>query len=134
MFRKSLLFSAVALSAAAFISSCNKSDDQPQPPAPKFQVVAPVANQVYNQGDTIFMHAIVTADLTLHGYHIWLTNPSTGDSLFHVHEHAHATMLEAKHHWVDTFSSSADLLFTISTAINHDGDVAVKEVPIKVLP
>ena len=134
MFRKGLLFFAVALSAAAFISACNKSDDPPQPPAPQFQVIAPVPDQVYHEGDTVFINGAVTADVTLHGYHIWLTNPATGDSLFHIHEHVHANMLEMKHQWVDTFSNAADLLLTISTAINHDGDVAIKEVPITVLP
>lgn len=131
---KHLLVNGLIAACVITFFSCNKNDDDAPEPSATINIASPLQNQVYHKGDTVHIIASINGEATLHGYEVAIVNAANSDSVFLIDNHTHAATLSVDEKWVDTFSSSADLMVHITTTINHDGLTATKSVAIKAAP
>jgi hypothetical protein len=125
---KKFIFASLALAFVVGLVACRKSDNSVVAPSATITIVSPGTSEDFQPGDTINIQATITANATLHGYHIAIVNRETGDSVFHASSHEHASTLTVNEQWVNDLGGAADLRLYISSAINHDGLEAAESI------
>lgn len=119
-----------ALIAATGLFSCHKTNNE-MVPENKITVSQPMPGQVYHTNDTVHITGMVSGKTSMHGYEVTILN-ATGDSLFHAHNHTHASSIDVSETWVTSQTTPGGLRVIITSAINHEGDNLTKEVSILV--
>lgn len=122
-----------ALAASLFIFNACHKDDETDKNAPVVNLTAPVENQQYTSGDTIFIKGLAT-DESMHEMEIKLTDDANSavllDTLPEVHDFTSYDINNAFKTSV-TAVSNYTLLVTVE---DHSSNVTTKTVHVKVNP
>src|ERR1700750_3422730 len=88
----------VAITVMLLVISCTKNNSGGggtknirETTAPQVIIVSPIANQVFNAGDTIHVKASATDNVKLTELHIHVLNKETGALLRDIHSYPYAT-------------------------------------------
>ncbi|MBK6622536.1 MAG: hypothetical protein IPG32_17290 [Saprospirales bacterium] len=117
VFFKALLI--FGLATPLFLSSCDKEHEHN---SAVIEIDEPLAGQVFEQGDTVFIHAHATGEADLHGYELTLTDLSTNAVLFSETAHEHGLTLHMESFWVNDIAATADVKLEVSVTLSHEGD------------
>jgi hypothetical protein len=110
------------LLTVAALAGCQKHDDTPADASKvSISLLAPQAGAQYKKGDTVHVSADVSYPAELHGYELELADSASGTALWNKDSHVHDDHFSIRESWVDTLSSRATLLLTLTVEIDHDG-------------
>lgn len=118
----------------AFVSSCNRNDDEDNTTTPvdnfSAAVTSPEEGKVFPNGSTIKIEATLSNDTELHGYAVRIINKSMNDAeVFKVeHKHMHAKSYTISEEWVNNVSHHSDMQLQIIAYVDHEGTERVKTV------
>lgn len=86
-----------------------------------FSIDKPLAGSAFKLNDTVLIDAMVSTDLTIHGYEIRIINETNiGEEVFKVEEHAHDKPLHIAESWLNNISDQSSMLLIITAIIDHD--------------
>ena len=117
VFFKALLI--FGLATPLFLSSCDKEHEHN---SAVIEIDEPLAGQVFEQGDTVFIHAHATGEADLHGYELTLSNLSNDEVLFTESGHEHGLSLHMETFWVNDIAATADVKLEVTVILSHEGD------------
>ncbi len=126
---KKLLVLAVA--GASFLHSSCKKEEHPAPVTATLEVTAPLANQEFTVGDTVFIKGSVKSERSLHGYHVTILGLA-GDSAYHTHNHSHGNEIIINEWWIAATDSTAVYDLILDCPTDHEGGMVSKTIPIKI--
>ncbi len=90
-------------------------------------VTAVIDINSFNDGDTIasgatfHMSGTITGTSEMHGYTIVLHNHATMQDVFNVQNHDHSSVYTIHEHWVNNVADTSTVMFTLTTALDHNG-------------
>ncbi|MFX3625936.1 MAG: DUF4625 domain-containing protein [bacterium] len=118
----------------AFVSSCNKSDDDNPDPTPtdnfSTKVTSPEEGKTFHSGATVKIEAEISDDKELHGYAVRIINKSMNDTevFKSEHRHMHAKSYTISETWVNNVTHHSDMQLQIIAYIDHEGTERVQTV------
>ena len=128
MFRIFVIFGIICTMA---LISCSKDEGGNQDTFnTKINFISPAADSEYRIGDTIKISAIITSDVSMHGYEILIHNKTQKDIIPLKNKHTHGKEILVNENWVVNVSAESDIEIEIIAAIDHLGNQisAVKKV------
>jgi len=123
--------SVLAFFAFATLNSCKKEkdDEQVTPEAvATFEVASPEEGKEYHHGMEIPITIAIAATSELHGYEVTLTNTTTNEVVFEVHQHAHSQNLLIDESWINNVEDHSSMVLQVDAVIDHDGTIESKTV------
>lgn len=125
--KKFIIYSGIVLGIMLSVFSCKKNDDHTNEAT--ITIAKPLAGAMYDQGDTVYIQATITAAEAMHGWEVNLTNESNA-SLFSADVHDHAATYNIDTFWVNTIAVTNHVKVEVKAEIDHDGNTASKTVEI----
>ena len=120
------IYLVILLGFGALITACKKEHEHTNEST--ITIANPLAGTIYNQGDTVFINATITAAEAMHGWEIKLKNKTADVEVFSDEEHAHAATYSIAGYWVNNVTADSDMELEITATIDHDGNTANKKV------
>ncbi len=106
-----------------FFLSCSKNTETVQD---KFntRIVfhTPDEGNEYRKGDTIFIRAEITSDVSMHGFEILIHPGITGQSVSLKSKHTHGKVIQAETYWVADIDRKSEVQIEVVAAIDHLGN------------
>jgi hypothetical protein len=136
--RKSITISTLLVLTITTLVSCKKDEEtkkESSVPAlsASIQIAQPLQDAIIAADSIVYMNATITADFQMHGYHAWLINTTTNDTVWSAHPHTHGETLLLSDQWINQVGTESDMLFKITASLNHDGATQSKSVAFKCL-
>ena len=121
---------------AVSITSCKKenTEDEATKEKPVFTFTSPFENQVYAFGDTVKIRGTITAGYDMHGYNVKLFNVASGMNVLNQGYHEHGGDFNVNESWKNTVSDTIQMKIIVDAAIDHEGNLATKEITITCHP
>ncbi|MBK9734843.1 MAG: hypothetical protein IPO92_07705 [Saprospiraceae bacterium] len=96
----------------------------------KINFISPAADSECSIGDTIKISAVITSDVSMHGYEILIHNKTKKDIIPLKNKHTHGKEILINENWVVNVSAESVIEIEIIAAIDHLGNQisAVKKV------
>jgi hypothetical protein len=94
----------------------------------------PTKNTIFGAGDTIKIEADISADVSMHGYKIYLFAPGKSEPQLLVDRHTHGTIIFVRNTWIiPTTVGKGKMEIDIIALVDHEGQTvtAKKEVVIQ---
>jgi len=109
------------------LASCQKDSVVPaDPSAVTINVSSPDVSHIFHNGETVSVVANVTYITSLIGYDFYITNRTSGDTLYHHGMDENKDAFTITENWVDTCTVPTHLQVTIFAKINTYGANAYK--------
>lgn len=125
--KKAIIYSFISiLTIAVTIFSCKK--DHSHDNEATITISQPIAGSMYNQGDTVFIAAAITADKAMHGWEVYIRKKSDQTQIYSEHAHEHAASYAISTFWVNSITEHADMELEVIATIDHDGTTVNKKV------
>lgn len=122
----------IALFGIILLSACQKKDHSGFDSSKlSIKISKPTEAQVFKKGDTVFISATADYISELHGYALNIIDTTSKTTYFDIDEHVHESSFVIDTFWVDTLSSSANLLLTFDVEADHDGNGGNKVINFK---
>lgn len=129
-----LITSTIILSLSAVSCKKDKKEDETPKEAPVFTMTSPTENQVYQFGDTVKIKGTISAAYDMHGYNVKLLNVASNMNVLNQGYHEHGSTFVVNEAWKNTVTDTTQMKITIDAAIDHDGNLATKELMITCYP
>ena len=100
-------------------------------PEAEITIYAPLANAIVHPGDTIYVDAVATSSVSLHGYELAIRKPG-GSNLYFQHYHDHNASLVIKDKWKNSLTQDGALELWISVILDHEDHRKNVIVPLQV--
>ena len=100
-------------------------------PEAEITVNTPSTNAIVHSGDTIYVDALATSSVTLHGYELAIRKPG-GSNLYFQHYHDHNASLIIKDNWKNNVTQDGALELWISVILDHDDHRKNVIVPLQI--
>jgi len=127
---KSYRFIIVFIFSVFFIA-CSRDNEEMFLPEAEIIVYAPSVNAIVHPGDTIYVDAVATSSVTLHGYELVIRKPG-GSNLYFQHYHDHNASLIIKDKWKNSLTQDGALELWISVILDHEDHRKNVIVPLQV--
>lgn len=114
------------------IAACTK--DEPQVNTPKVIIKSPQNGEVFNAGDTVFIQAVLSGKVDLHGYEVTLENMNTAEKVFSYNAHVHHVEINVDTFWVNHVTTESDLTLSILAIGDHAGTTTTESVDMQCKP
>jgi len=128
MFRIFVIFGIIC---TIFHISCSKDEVGNQDTFnTKINFISPAADSEYSIGDTIKITAVITSDVSMHGYEILIHNKTQKNIIPLKNKHTHGKEILVNENWVVNVGTESVVEIEIIAAIDHLGNQisAVKKV------
>ncbi len=115
------------------MTSCDKNQDKTIANA-TINFYLPANNTTFSEGDTIKIEADISADVSMHGYKIYLFTPGESEPQLLVDRHTHGTIIYVRNTWiVPSTVGKGKMEIEIIALVDHEGQTvtAKKEVVIQ---
>jgi len=122
------IYFSLVLGVTVFVSSCKKEEDDHHDVPATIEIAAPLATGMYNQGDTVFINATVTAEAAMHGWELHLRKKADQTEVFAADAHDHAATYNISEYWINNVTSDTQMELEVMATIDHDGNTANKKV------
>ncbi|MFZ1751041.1 MAG: hypothetical protein WAU01_12645 [Saprospiraceae bacterium] len=110
-------FSVVVL---VIFLSCTKDESTNQDTFnTKINFTSPISDAEFTLGDTIVISAIITSDVSMHGYEILIHNKSQKTSYPLKSKHTHGKEISVNENWIVDYNGKTDVDIEIIAAIDH---------------
>lgn len=120
MFRIFVIFGIIC---TMFLNSCSKDEVGNQDTFnTKINFVSPLDDTEFSYGDTILISAIITSDISMHGYEILIHNKTQKDIISLKNKHTHGKEIILDEIWIVDIKDETDLEIEIVAAIDHLGN------------
>lgn len=121
--------------AITVLAACKQKNNNIVDPAQvSIDIAAPLQGQTFSKGDTININATINYPTELHGYEVKITDTTTGFVVYDDAQHMHDNHFTIADKWVNASADSAGLKLQIIAEIDHDGNIAQKEVNFGYIP
>jgi len=121
----------ICIVASLTLPSCKKEKDETHPtpaPAATFTVSSPEEGKEYHHGMTIPITATISAASEMHGFEATITNTTTEEIVFEIHQHAHGEIIILDTSWTNNVAEHSSMVLVIEAVIDHDGTIESKTV------
>lgn len=121
--------------AITVLAACKQKNNNIVDPAQvSIDIAAPLQGQTFSKGDTININASINYPTELHGYEVKITDTTTGFVVYDDAQHMHDNHFTIADKWVNASADSEGLKLQIIAEIDHDGNIAQKEVNFGYIP
>ncbi|MBK8621279.1 MAG: hypothetical protein IPN79_05835 [Saprospiraceae bacterium] len=113
--------------------SCDKNQDKTFANA-TINFFSPTTNTIFKEGDTIKIEADISADVSMHGYKIYIFAPGESEPQLLVDRHTHGTIIYVRNTWiVPSTVAKGNMKIEIIALVDHEGQTvtAQKEMVIQ---
>lgn len=124
--KKISIYLGILMALVVFLSSC-KDEDHDENNA-VIEISAPLAGSMYNNGDTVFLNATVTAEEAMHGWELYIRKKTDQTQIFTADAHDHAATYTIAEYWVNDVTQDTEMELEIIATIDHDGTTVNKKV------
>jgi hypothetical protein len=126
--KNSIILSIIFFSILVLgLSACNEKHDHDN--AATISISNPVENTQYHNGDTVFIHAVITAESAMHGWEVLIRKKSDLSVVFEQDAHDHAATFNINTYWVNNLGSAHnDMELLVTAEIDHDGNTETQTV------
>lgn len=136
--KKSISITTFLVLIITALVSCKKDEEtkkESSVPAlsANIQIAQPIQNAIIAADSVVYMNATITADFHMHGYHAWLINSTTNDTVWTTDSHSHGESMLLSSQWTNNVAVESDMLFKITATLDHDGATETKSVAFKCL-
>lgn len=133
---KNTIYISLILLIGFSIASCKKDnpEEEKTKEQPVFTFVYPTENQVYEFGDTVQIKGTIVAAYDMHGYNVKISNTKTNTLVLNQGYHEHGSSFTFNESWKNTVADTSQMKITVDVAIDHDGNLATKEIIVTCLP
>jgi hypothetical protein len=118
---------------AVVVVSCDKNQDTMNANV-AINFFSPTNDTTFSAGDTIKIEADISADVSMHGYKIYLFAPGESEPQLLVDRHTHGTFIYVRNTWiVPSTIGKGKMDIEIIALVDHEGQTitAKKEVAIQ---
>lgn len=119
----SLSFSLAAVFVFPF--SCKKKESHPKV---AITIDSPVNGSMYHGGDTVHIHAHISADQDIHGWELSIARVANNQVFFDAHHHDHGKVYHIDTFWINNVTMHSDMIFKLSAVLDHEGNTESKTV------
>lgn len=120
MFRIFVIF---GIFCTMFLISCSKNEVGNQDTFnTKINFISPASDSEYSMGDTIKISAVITSDVSMHGYEILIHNKTQKKIIPLKNKHTHGKEITLDENWIVDVKDKSDLEIEIVAAIDHLGN------------
>ncbi len=120
MFRIFVIF---GIFCTMFLISCSKDEVGNQDTFnTKINFISPASDSEYTIGDTIQISAVITSDVSMHGYEILIHNKTQKIIIPLKNKHTHGKEITLDENWIVDVKDKTDLEIEIVAAIDHLGN------------
>ncbi|MBP6238251.1 MAG: hypothetical protein KA270_15965 [Saprospiraceae bacterium] len=120
MFRIFVIFGIIC---TIFHISCSKDEVGNQDTYnTKINFISPAEDSEYTIGDTIIISAVITSDVSMHGYEILIHNTTQKNIIPLKNKHTHGKEITLDENWIVDVKNKTDLEIEIVAAIDHLGN------------
>jgi hypothetical protein len=110
------------LSLLNIITSCNKDENTQQDlKNTQISIIKPTENLMLVYGDTLQIDAIITSDVSMHGYEIIIHDLSSKTQQSILASHTHGKQISIKKEWVTPSLSLGEMEIEVIAIIDHTG-------------
>lgn len=88
----------------------------------------PTPNQAFALGDTVFVNALITANIELHGYSVEIKNLSSGEEMHAIEQHSHGGNIPVGTFWINTVSENSNMRAYVIAHIDDNGKHEIDSV------
>lgn len=114
--------------------SCRKEHVASEQPTATIVIESPQPGQEFAKGASVSIRALITGDVSLHGYEVFVVDRHSADTVFKADNHTHAKELQVNEVWVDTICAALELNVYVRTDVNHEGASVARDVSIVTRP
>ncbi|MCX7649479.1 MAG: hypothetical protein N2050_02850 [Flavobacteriales bacterium] len=118
-------FSILPFAIALLSVGCKKKETLPKV---TITVESPVPNAMFSGGDTVMIHAHITADKDIHGWALTISRVANNATVFDIHDHTHGRDYYIDTFWVNNVTMHSDMLLKLTAELDHDGNTESKTV------
>jgi hypothetical protein len=118
-----LSLSAAVVFALSF--ACKKKESHPKV---TITIDSPVNGSIYHGGDTVHIHAHITADQEIHGWELSIVRLANNQLFFDAHVHEHGKVYTLDTFWVNHVTMHSDMVLKLSAVLDHEGKTESKTI------
>ncbi|MFZ1704756.1 MAG: hypothetical protein WAT79_10455 [Saprospiraceae bacterium] len=121
MFTKplNLLFILTLSVFSLALFSCDKQETEDNKVVISFQ--SPDENQAITSGDSVFLNATITSELSIHGYEIYIHELVTGETILLSAKHTHDEIISIAESWKVMPKENTNVEIEIVALVDHNG-------------
>jgi hypothetical protein len=118
---KYLSFSLVLTISLLALSCAKEEVNQKDLKNTKISIIKPVENLEVLYGDTLQIDALITSDVSMHGYEIIIHDTASKTQKSIYDKHTHSKQLSINHKWVLSGETLGDKEIEVVAIIDHTG-------------
>jgi hypothetical protein len=107
---------------AVFISCAKDEPNKQDTFNTRINFISPLQDTEFSFGDTIMISAIITSDISMHGYEILIHNKTQKTIIPLKNKHTHGKEIILDENWIVDVKDKTDLEIEIVAAIDHLGN------------
>jgi len=105
-----------------FILSCSKDESaEVDLKNTQISISKPVENLLISKGDTLHVEAIITSDVSMHGYEIIIHDLATKTQQSIIDKHTHGKQLSISQSWITSNETLGEKEIEVVAIIEHTG-------------
>lgn len=113
---------AFVLSTIILTESCSKDEiSQQDLKNTQISITKPTENLVVSQGDTLQVEALITSDVSMHGYEIIIHDVTSKTQKSILDKHTHGKQLTITQTWITTNETLGEKEIEVVAIIDHTG-------------
>jgi hypothetical protein len=121
--------------AMVLFAACQKKADMvPDASKVTMDIQSPNPGQTFRSGDTVYIKAGLIYQGELHGYEVKIVDTASGFIVYDNARHVHTDRFDINDKWVCTTTQPSGLKLIIIANIDHNGEVAQKEMMFEINP
>ena len=105
-----------------FILSCSKDESaEVDLKNTQISITKPTENLIVSKGDTLHIEAIITSDVSMHGYEIIIHDLATKTQQSIIDKHTHGKQLSISQSWITSNETLGEKEIEVVAIIEHTG-------------
>lgn len=125
------IYKIIAITLSVFLIACNKEIvSNPDLANTKITITSPIAKTTFNNGEIVAIKAIITSDVSMHGYEILLHEDNINEPKTIKNRHTHGKELVIDDTYKIECTKNTDYTLEIVAFINHSGIKLSEKVQI----
>lgn len=105
-----------------FTLSCSKDEsEEVDLKNTQISIIKPTENLIVSKGDTLHIEAIITSDVSMHGYEIIIHDLATKTQQSIIDKHTHGKQLSITQTWITSNETLGEKEIEVVAIIEHTG-------------
>jgi hypothetical protein len=123
------------LATSIAVTSCQKNNTPTADPTQvAINISSPVQPVIIRNNDSFYMSGNITYTYNMHGYELSVIDTVTGVILYSKAFHQHNNRFDFHEKWAMSLLDTVALKMRVSASIDHNGNVAKKEIMLMYYP